>query len=222
MVGEGAVHLLQEEEKGSGKRSLSRLWQALGVLLICCGLVLLGFFIYQKVQIAYYQYQLKKAYEDAFSGIPEEGISFDNIAITERQPMRLVIPKTDTDLIVLIGDVFDQVLLDKGPVHFQMSDLPNTDSGNVAIAAHRGSRWGFFTDLDQMLEGDEIFLDVEGYRFIYRTEWVRIVEPDDWSVIDSTDYPALTLQTCHPKNVRGTHRLIVRARLYRVTRAPLK
>ena len=214
--------MLQEEGKGSGKRGLSRLWQLLGVLLICGGLALLGFFIYQKVQIAWYQKQMKKAYEEASDELPEDELFFDDVAITDRQPMRLVIPKIDTDLIVLVGDVFDQVLLDKGPVHFQMSDLPNTDSGNVAIAAHRGSRWGFFTDLDQLLEGDEIYLDVEGYRFVYLTEWVRIVEPDDWSVIDTTEYPVLTLQTCHPKNVRGTHRLIVRARLDRVTRAPLK
>lgn len=207
------------EERVPRKKGYTRLWQALGILLIGCGLVLLGYFIYQKVEIAYYQYQLRKAYEDTFCDLPDDSDAFDHVVITERQPMRVIIPRIDVDLQVLIGDVFDQVLLDKGPVHFQMSDLPSTESGNVAIAAHRGSRWGFFTDLDQLEPGDEIYLDVEGYRFVYRTEWVRIVQPDDWSVIDSTDYPALTLQTCHPKNVRGTHRLIVRAALDRVTRA---
>lgn len=207
------------EERVPRKKGYSRLWQALGILLIGCGLVLLGYFVYQKVEIAYYQYQLRKAYEDTFCDLPDDSDAFDHVVITERQPMRVIIPRVDVDLQVLIGDVFDQVLLDKGPVHFQMSDLPSTESGNVAIAAHRGSRWGFFTDLDQLEPGDEIYLDVEGYRFVYRTEWARIVQPDDWSVIDSTDYPALTLQTCHPKNVRGTHRLIVRAALDRVTRA---
>ena len=210
---------MAHEERVPRKKGYIRLWQALGILLIGCGLVLLGYFIYQKVEIAYYQYQLRKAYEDTFCDLPDDSDAFDHVVITERQPMRVIIPRIDVDLQVLIGDVFDQVLLDKGPVHFQMSDLPSTESGNVAIAAHRGSRWGFFTDLDQLEPGDEIYLDVEGYRFVYRTEWVRIVQPDDWSVIDSTDYPALTLQTCHPKNVRGTHRLIVRAALDRVTRA---
>lgn len=214
--------MLQDEEKDPRKTHISKVWQWIGVLLIGCGLALLGYFIYQKTQLAYYQYQLKKAYKETFYEIPGSSDTFDHIVITERQLMRIIIPKIDVDLVVQIGDVFDMVLLDKGPVHFQMSDLPNTESGNVAIAAHRGSYWGFFTDLDQLIEGDEIYLDVEGYRFIYRTEWVKIVQPDDWSVIDSTDYPALTLQTCHPKNVRGTHRLIVRAMLDTVTRAPLK
>lgn len=210
---------MQREEKVPHKKKLSKVWQWIGILLIGCGLALLGYFVYQKVEIAYYQYQLRKAYQETFYDIPGDSDAFDHAVITERRPMRIIIPKIDVDLVVQIGNVFDMVLLDKGPVHFQMSDLPNTDSGNVAIAAHRGSYWGFFTDLDQLKTGDEIYLDVEGYRFIYRTEWVKIVEPYDWSVIDSTDYPALTLQTCHPKNVRGTHRLIVRAALDRVTRA---
>lgn len=206
-----------EEEKKSKKK----IWQWLGLLLIGCGLVLLGYTVYEKVRAAYYQQQLQRAYEETFYKIPDSSDAFDHVVITERQPMRIIIPKINVDLVVQIGDVFDMDLLDKGPVHFQMSDLPSTESGNVAIAAHRGSYWGFFTDLDQLKQEDEIYLDVEGYRFMYQTEWVKIVEPDDWSVIDSTDYPALTLQTCHPKNVRGTHRLIVRARLASVTRASL-
>lgn len=210
---------MQHDERVPGKKRLSKVWQALGILLIGCGLALLGYFVYQKLEIVYYQYQLRKAYEDTFYDLPDDSHAFDHVVITERQPMRIIIPEIDVDLLVQVGDVFDLDLLDKGPVHFQMSNLPSTESGNVAIAAHRGSRWGFFTDLDQLDPGDEIYLDVEGYRFVYRTEWVKIVQPDDWSVIDSTDDPALTLQTCHPKNVRGTHRLIVRAALDRVTRA---
>jgi len=83
-----------------------------------------GYFAYQKVQIDYYQYRLRKAYEDTFYDLPDGSDKFDDIVMTERQPMRLVIPKINVDLIVQVGDVFDMALLDKGPVHFQMSDLP--------------------------------------------------------------------------------------------------
>lgn len=206
--------------KARQKKKITKVGQLVGIILIGCGLVLLGFFVYQKIEIAYYQYQLRKAYQDTFYEMPSGTEAFEHVAITEQKPMRIVIPKINVDLVVQIGDVFDMGLLDKGPVHFQMSDMPNTDSGNVAIAAHRGSRWGYFTDLDQLKQDDEVFLDVEGYRFIYRTQWVRIVEPDDWSVIESTENPVLTLQTCHPKTARGTHRLIARAALDHVTRAP--
>ncbi len=202
-----------------GKKRGKKVWSWLGGLLIVVGVGLLGYFIYEKALIGYHQRQLRESFENTGGDKDNPGKSYENVTITEIQPMRLIIPKINVDLIVQIGDVYDEVLLDKGPVHFEMSDLPSTESGNVAIAAHRGSRWGFFTDVDQLDSGDQLFLDVAGYRFIYETEWVKIVEPDDWSVIDSTDYPALTLQTCHPKNIRGTHRLIVRARLASVTGA---
>ena len=74
--------------------------------------------------------------------------------------MPRIIPRVYVDRIVQIGDVYDRALLDQGPVHFEMSDLPSTGPGNVAIAGHRGIRWGFFTDVDQLEEGDQIFLDV--------------------------------------------------------------
>lgn len=211
----------QDNTKGSQatKKSLNKVWKWLGLLLICGGLVLLGFAGYEKLKIYRYQQSLKKEYEDTLTDPLGEAEVFDDVTVTELKPMRIVIPKINVDLIVQIGDVFDMILLDKGPVHFGMSDLPGTGPGNVAIAAHRGSRWGFFTDLDQLKAGDQLFLDAAGYRFIYETEWVKIVEPNDWSVIDTTDYPALTLQTCHPKNVRGTHRLILRGKLLSVTRA---
>lgn len=196
-----------------------RILQWCGLLLVLCGLGLLGYFLYEKYQVARHQDELRKAYENATDAPPGSSGEFDHVVIAERQPMRIIIPKINVDLIVQAGDVFDMVLLDKGPVHFEMSDLPSTEAGNVAIAAHRGTRWGFFTDIDQLDPGDQLFLDAAGYRFIYETEWRKLVEPDDWSVIDSTDYPALTLETCHPKHSRSTHRLIVRAKLVSVTRA---
>jgi len=48
------------------KSKRRKIWQWLGILLVVCGLGLLGYFAYQKVQIDYYQYRLRKAYEDTF------------------------------------------------------------------------------------------------------------------------------------------------------------
>ena len=144
------------------------------------------------------------------------------IIIEEWQPMRLIIPAIDVDLICVGGgDVFDVELLKKGPTHFQMSDLPSTEKGNVAFAGYRGGRWGFFVDLDLLKEGDVIYLDVDGYRFSYIVEWVMITDKYDWGPIDFTDYPAITLQTSEPKNETDPdYRLNVRGKLDIVTRAP--
>lgn len=138
------------------------------------------------------------------------------IIIEQWQPMRLIIPSIDLDYIVLSGSVFDEQQLDQGPVHYETSSLPGTLPGNVAIAGHRAGRWGFFLRLDELAEDDPIYLETGGYRFVYRVEWQAIVEPAAWSVVEPTDYPALTLTTCEPKNRPATHRLVVRASLERV------
>jgi LPXTG-site transpeptidase (sortase) family protein len=93
----------------------------------------------------------------------------------------------------------------------------------VAFAGHRAGRWNFFLDLDQLKEGDEIFLDVAGYRFVYLVEWVEVFDKYDWSPIDSTDYPAITLQTCEPKHVSNPdYRLMVRGALSEVVLLPVE
>jgi len=120
------------------------------------------------------------------------------------------------------GDVFDEELLDQGPTHFQMSDLPNTEMGNVAFAGHRAGRWNFFLNIDKLEEGDKIYLDVEdGYRFIYEVEWVEVFGKYDWEPIHSTEYPAITLQTCEPPHVSNPdYRLMARGRLVEVKEIP--
>ena len=107
-------------------------------------------------------------------------------------------------------------LLNKGPVHYQFSALPGTQPGNVAIAGHSPSPWYHFYDLDRLSEGDEIFLETAGYRFVYRVQDLKIVDKYDWGPLFETDYPAITFQTCHPKDYQGydhPERLMVRARL---------
>jgi len=161
-------------------------------------------------------------YEEEFNAEPKPiDLSETSIVLEKWQPMRLIIPAIDVDLACVgDGDVFDKELLSQGPTHFQMSDLPNTERGNVAFAGYRGGRYGFFLDLDLLEEGDEIYLEIEdGYRFIYLVEWVEITDKFDWEPIDSTDYPAITLQTGEPKHIsEPDYRLNVRGKLEKVTK----
>lgn len=211
--------LEEKKDKGS-KGGKPGLWRIVAGVLILGGLVILAYAGIQKGMIAYHQYQLKKIYQESVVELPEIEDSFEHVVIREWRPMRLKIPKIGVELMVQNGDVYDMELHNKGPVHFEMSDLPSTEGGNTAIAGHRGTRWGFFTDLDLLEPGDEIILDMAGYRFTYLVEWIKIIDPYDWSVIDSTDYPAVTLQTCEPKYSSATHRLIARGALDSVTRTP--
>lgn len=207
-------------ERKRKRRKQTALRMLVKALMISTGVGLIGYTAFTRGHSEYHQYLLREVYRDYFYEIPAVDSVITPVTIIEELPMRLVIPKINVDLIVLYGDVFNRTLQNRGPVFFQMSDLPSSERGNVAIAGHRGSFWGFFTDLDRLQAGDEIYIDTGGYRFIYHVEWTVIVEPGDWSAIETTDYPALTLQTCEPKNRRATHRLIVRSALEKVTVSP--
>jgi len=140
------------------------------------------------------------------------------IEIEQWQPMRLIIPAIDVDLICLgDGDVFDEELLDQGPTHFQMSDLPSTEKGNVAFAG----MWKFFSDIDDLEEGDEIYLDVDEYRFIYKVIWEEVVDNYDWGPIDTTEHPSITLQTSYPFYAENPdYRFNIRGELREVVKIP--
>ncbi len=197
-------------------QGMSKVYRILAAVLIAAGLSLLGYTGYERLVVNQRQDQLIEDFERTagFRNMFEEPPEV--IEITEWQPMKLIIPAIDLELAAVGGgDVFDEQLLDQGPTHFQMSDLPSTESGNVAFAGHRAGRWNFFLNIDKLEEGDEIYLDVEeGYRFIYAVEWVEVFGKYDWEPINTTDYPAITLQTCEPPHVSNPdYRLMARGKL---------
>ena len=180
--------------------------------------------------------ELRIAYKESTELLPEEMQIPQEVHINEWNLARLIIPKIEVDLIVLGGvDIFNPDYLEKAPVHFGESfeqdpeykgSLPNTESGNVAVAGHRvgpGGKCNYFLDLDLLEKGDEIILDINGYRFIYHMQWQKIVDKYDWSCLEPTDYPALTLQTRGQKEFvpNSQLRLMVRASLHEVTRTPI-
>lgn len=212
----------RRNKRASGKAKTFRI---VAIVLIVAGLGILGFAGVQQLMVNYRQAQLRDVFEATAGFVHlDRSEKPETVIIEEWQPMRLIIPAIDVDLVAVGGgDVFDKALLDQGPAHFQMSDLPSTEGGNVAFAGHRAGRWNFFLDLDQLEEGDEIFLDVDAYRFVYLVEWVEVFDKYDWGPINSTEYSAITLQTCEPKHVSNPDwRLMARGRLDEVIYMPVE
>ena len=192
------------------------------------------YFGYPRLSVLIKQKQLHSAYV-ASTELLEEDIQIpQEVFIKEWNLARIIIPKIDVDLIVLGGvEVFDPENLDKGPVHFGESlengaryqgSLPNTESGNVAIAGHSGGKWLYFLDLEFLEEGDEIYLDIQGYRFVYHVQRQEVTDQYDWSYLEPTDYPALTLMTGVSKKEYiepDNYRLFLSAKLHEVTRTPV-
>lgn len=129
----------------------------------------------------------------------------------------LEIPKINLSLEV--GYDVTEEALKKGPGFFPQSGYP--DTGNVCIAGHRNAYGSPFWYLDKIEPGDEIFLSYNGYRYAYKVERNYVTDPHDWSIVDPTEKPAITLQTCTPLYpVNGQYdRLIIRG--YLVDKSPL-
>jgi sortase A len=86
------------------------------------------------------------------------------------------------------------------------------ESGNVGIAGHRD---GFFRGLKDISMGDTMVLETATGTENYVIDSIKLVTPDDVSVLKSEPAPALTLVTCYPFYFIGSapQRYIVHASL---------
>lgn len=102
--------------------------------------------------------------------------------------------------------------LSKGAGHLPSSSLPvGGKSTHAVLAAHSGRADSkMFTDLDQVKEGDLVYLYVLHKTLTYEVDKITVTTPGDTDaiqIIDSEDL--LTLLTCTPYGT-NTHRLLVR------------
>lgn len=102
--------------------------------------------------------------------------------------------------------------LSKGAGHLPSSSLPGGGkSTHAVLAAHSGRADSkMFTDLDQVKEGDLIYLYVLNKTLTYEVDQITVTTPGDTDAIQIIDgEDLLTLLTCTPYGT-NTHRLLVR------------
>lgn len=102
--------------------------------------------------------------------------------------------------------------LSKGAGHLPSSTLPvGGKSTHAVLAAHSGRADSkMFTDLDQVKEGDLVYLYVLNKTLTYEVDKITVTTPDDTDAIQIIDgEDLLTLLTCTPYGT-NTHRLLVR------------
>lgn len=100
-----------------------------------------------------------------------------------------------------------------GLVHLPGSALPG-EKGNVFISGHSDIRGALFANLVNLKKGDLIDVDVSGLEFNYQVIELKVVDPNDLSVISPPDGQNryLTLMTCVPPGL-NVKRLIVLTKL---------
>ncbi len=149
---------------------------------------------------------------------------------TGRPVTTINIPAINLEMIVVEGTSPDA--LRAGAGHYPNTPLPG-QPGNVAIAGHRTTYGRPFNRLDEMDDGDVIWMStpvgdhryevsrVPAWNYTDNSTGAFITGPRDWTVIAPPGTAGqggqagdfwLTLTTCHPKG-SAAQRLVVRAQL---------
>ena len=120
---------------------------------------------------------------------------------------RLDIPRLGLSVVVLQGT--SSRMLRRGTGHIESTPLPG-EVGNSGIAGHRDT---FFRSLKDIRKNDEIQFQTRTELFRFAVDWVKVVEPDDLSVLAPSTESSLTLVTCYPFYFVGPapSRFVVRA-----------
>jgi sortase A len=128
----------------------------------------------------------------------------------------LVIPRLGLRTTVVNGT--DKADLRSGPGRDERTGMPGQHR-MVYIAGHRTTFGAPFSDLDKLVPGDAIRLELPYAIFTYHVTGSRIVAADDLSVLRPGSTERLVLQACHPRFF-ATHRLLVDATPWKVGPPP--
>ncbi|SFN60919.1 sortase A [Pseudobutyrivibrio sp. UC1225] len=202
--------LLAEEKKQVMKnKSIIKLVVGITLISIGFGLILSSVLVNVKQHIE--QDKLIVEFKEAIEASETQEEAFteptlNNPAIEGDVLYNLRIPSIESENPVREG-------ISKGVLADSLGHEPGTayigEKGNCVIAGHRNYTFGkFFNRLDEVQVGDEIYVDTKTGTRKYIVKEIKVVEPEDVSVLESTDEEQLTLYTCTPIYV-ATHRLVI-------------
>ncbi|MDR1018857.1 MAG: class C sortase [Lachnospiraceae bacterium] len=132
------------------------------------------------------------------------------------------IPKINLRLPIYHGT--SESVLDKGIGHLKGTHLPvGGASTHSVLSGHAGLRSAvLFTNLTELKEGDEFYINILDKTLAYRIDKISVVLPDDMSGIKPIPGRDLvTLVTCTPYGI-NSHRLLVRGTRVKYTPEGLK
>lgn len=142
--------------------------------------------------------------------------NFDSQTILEERDeifAYLSIPKLDKYLPIYLDASLDHIAM--GVAQVSGTDIPiGGQSTRSVIAGHR-DWWTdtMFLYVDDLIEGDKIFVERFGKKLEYEVYSKEVISPYDWDKLEPVEgEDILTLLTCHPFLPPRPDRLLVNAR----------
>lgn len=136
---------------------------------------------------------------------------------------KLIIPKIGVDVPIVWDAVASDetslnAAMDKGVAWFNIrgANARPGEMGNFVVSGHSSNDWldqgeykFIFARLEQMKEGDAIYVNYNSVRYTYTVTRMQVVKPTEVSALHiGADKPRLTLVTCTPLGT-ATNRLLV-------------
>lgn len=133
----------------------------------------------------------------------------------------VIVPKISVNAPIQFPPTLDesqiQLSLRDGVAHYAGTALPG-QQGNVVLFGHSSNDWWepgnykfVFALLDRLAAGDTIQINYQSKKYVYQVTDSVVVVPTDFSVIQATPDPTLTLITCTPPGT-SWKRLVVHAK----------
>jgi sortase A len=186
-------------------------------LLFVTGILALGYVGFALLDAKLYQVSAKRSLESQIQVQKESKVTQSRPAIKAGDVLgRMDIPRLGVSVAVFQGT--NSRMLRRGVGHIEGTPLPG-EAGNSGIAGHRDT---FFRELKNVRKDDKIEFQTAAGLFRYEVNWVKVVAPDDTSVLTPSTEAALTLVTCYPFYFVGPapNRFVVRATQVLTTVAP--
>jgi sortase A len=194
------------------------------------GILALGYVGFVLLDARFYQADQSRRFQKELNGLKPSIVSDERLHISSISPApakgsimraeRIDIAGISRDVLgrieisaigltAMILEGTDARTLRRAVGHIPGTPLPG-QRGNVAITGHRDT---FFRPLRNIRKDDEIRLTTLSGSYRYWVDSIKVVEPEDTKVLNSSDDAILTLVTCYPFYFVGPapKRFIVRA-----------
>jgi sortase A len=178
-------------------------------ILVTAGVVALAYVGFTLLDARRYQVSAERSLESQIQVEKAHRMTQPKAAVKKGDILgRMDIPRLGVSVAVLQGT--NSRMLRLGVGHIEGTPLPG-EAGNSGIAGHRDT---FFRELKDIHRDDEIQVQTATGLFHYQVDWVKVVAPDDVTVLTPSTGSALTLVTCYPFYFVGPapSRFVVHAR----------
>lgn len=121
---------------------------------------------------------------------------------TTHKPFALIyIPRLRDEVWGLpIFEGVDVKQLSSGIGHYPESNMPDED-GNFSLFGHRTSYGQPLSNIQKLRSGDQVFVEMKDFWFVYELKFDRIVKPTALWVTKGLRHPELGLRNNDPLNV---------------------